>query len=316
MTVDYKKFKGVNNIGSSLLSERLMRSAKMYLDWSFLGIGGFVNVSNPITTINAGNLNKLTPVLEPALPDYKVWQTSKMEWVYETNPNFTTSTPNSAVIKIDGTAYSSSHATYGHYIDYPLGRVVFSSVIPSNKLVTAQYAYRWVSTSIAADTPWFRELQNYSFNVEKSQFTQMSKGEWSILGANRVQMPHIVIQQVPVGSATPWEMGSGNLKMTRNLLFYVFAETDWERDKLIDILSYQQCQTFFMLDIDSIARNSDYPLTYQGSLVAAPKNYSELVDTYRWKPTYIVSHKVSELECPSIYTGIVRWTVEIDGVGQ
>jgi hypothetical protein len=47
-------------------------------------------------------------------------------------------------------------------------------------------------------------------------------------------MPHIVIEQVPVGSGIPWELGSSNLRMTRNLLLYVFAETDWERDKIIE----------------------------------------------------------------------------------
>lgn len=315
MALDYKKFKGVTNIGESLLSERLLRSAKMYLDWSFLGIGGFVNVANPTTTINSGNPNKLVPVSEPAVSDYKAWQTSRTEWVYETNPNFTTTTPNSVVVKVDGTTYASSDPTYGHYIDYPLGRVVFNSIVPITKVVTAQYAYRWVPVSIAADTPWFRELQKYSFNVEKSQFTQISKGEWSILGINRVQMPHIVIEQVPTGTGVAWELGSSNFRATRNLLLRVFAETDWERDKIVDILSYQQFQSFYMLDLDTIARNSDYPLTYRGSLVNTPKTYSELVDTYPWKKAFIISHRISQLECPSIYTGTVRWTVEIDAVG-
>ncbi len=311
---DYLKFKGVTNLATSLLTERLLRSTKMYLDWSFLGIGGFVNVANPSSTINSGNLNKLSPVTDPSLPAGKIWQASKMEWVYETNPNITTAIPNGVSVKVDGTTVVASDPTNGYYIDYPLGRIIFNTALTSSRVVTAQYSYRWIATSIFSDNPWFRELQKKSFNVESAQFMQSSKGEWSILGSNRVQMPHVVIQQVPVGSATGLELGSGNLKMTRNILFHIFAETDWERDKIIDILSYQQSGAYYLLDIDSIARNSDYPLTYKGALVNSPKTYSQLTETYKWKQTYITSAKISELQFPNIYTGIVRWTVEIDGL--
>ena len=75
-------------------------------------------------------------------------------------------------VYIDSTLQATGDATYGHHYNYPLGRVVFDTAIPTTSTVQLEYSYRNVQTYIADQAPWWDELQYNSMRVDDSTFSQ------------------------------------------------------------------------------------------------------------------------------------------------
>ena len=138
-------------------------------------------------------------------------------------------------------------ATYGHHYNYPLGRVVFDSAIPTTSTVQIEHSYRNVQTYIADQAPWWDELQYNSMRVDDVTFDQVSSGNWSILANHRVQMPAVVLEVVPRRRYEPYELGSSTNIITQDMLFHIVAESRWWRNQLVDIISAQKDKTLMLM---------------------------------------------------------------------
>jgi hypothetical protein len=76
-------FNLVSNIGHINPVASLEDNLKSFLDWSFLNIGAFVNITIPDSGISGGAFHQLKPVLDPSLPQNRVWEAPRKDWVYE-----------------------------------------------------------------------------------------------------------------------------------------------------------------------------------------------------------------------------------------
>ena len=318
-------FQHVSQVGNTLLNSELESNLKSFLDWGFLGIGGWFNVEVPTSGAWGGTYDRMRVVNDPAYTLGQVWETPRKDLVWETGVSYPSGLGTIQPIQIsgvfvDGTTaanfYGPGDSTYGHYIDYPLGRIVFDSAIDTTSTVYMNHSYRWVQVYLADKAPWWQELQYRSFRVDSTHVSQTGSGDWSIGGQHRVQLPAVVIEAVPRRHSEGYELGSANLRTYQDVLFHVVAESKWQRNQLVDIFSMQQDKSIYLFNTNKVAEEGVYPLDYRGMLASGnPLMYPNLVATsgYRWKECRFGHTTLSEVESPhpGLHEGIVRTTFEV-----
>jgi hypothetical protein len=319
----YTKLKHVTRVSDTDLLTEIETNLKYYLDWGLLGAGGWIDVEVSQTGIEGGIESTLKYVEDPSYNNGQVFQGFRKDWVWETGVEYDDTGTNPDPISITGIQvgtgiYASGDTNYGWHINYPLGRVIFNSAIPTGSTVKADYSYRWCQTYVADDAPWFRELQYKSFDASETQFIQQDKiGDWSICGHQRVQMPSVIIECVAKGGGEGYELGSNALNRQQDVLLNVIAENRQDRNKLVDYFLNLKDKVIWLFDSDLMVEQTGFPLDYRGMLVGS-KMYPDLVaatgdDGFRWKKCYIVDSNSSEIESwsPNLHEGVVRLSLEV-----
>jgi len=309
-------FQNVTQIGKTLLNSEIEANLKGFMDWAFLGIGGWFDVTIPTSGAYGGTFDSLRVVDDPSYTEGQIWEAARKDWVWETEVPYTGGSPIQITgVSVDGTFYGTGDATYAHHYNYPLGRVVFDSPISSTSTVKLEYSYRNVQVYIADQAPWWDELQYNSMRVDDTTFGQVGSGNWSILANNRVQMPAVVIEAVPRRTYQPYELGSSNNFIKQDVLFHVVSESRWWRNQLVDIISLQKDKTLMLYDSNKLADSGAYPLDFRGMVVAPENNYSGLVNTtgYQFTSARITDMGVSEMESYNsmLHEGTVRASFEV-----
>ena len=309
-------FQTVTHVGNTLLNSELESNIKSFLDWGFLGIGGWFDVTIPTSGAWGGTFDQLRVVDDPSYTLGQVWETPRKDWVWETGVAYTGSNPiNISGVYVNSSLKGTGDATYTHHYNYPLGRVVFDTPVSTTSTVQIEHSYRNVQTYIADQAPWWDELQYNSMRVDDSTFSQISSGNWSILANHRVQMPAVVIETVPRRTFQPYELGGTSNFVTQDVLFHIVAENRWWRNQIIDILSIQKDKTLMLYDSDKLATSEAFPLDYRGMVVDASKNYSGIVNNtdYQYTTARITDVAVTEMESYNsrLYEGTVRASFEV-----
>lgn len=318
---DYTLLKGITSIGDSLLMTELERNVKAFLDWGLLNsAGAWTDVLIPSSGIDGGNFHTLRPVFDPQFQDGQVWETIRSDWVWETGVNYGPSGDdpvNITGVYVNGTFKGSGDITYGHYYDYPLGRVIFDTPISTGTTVTMNYSFREVQVDIADESEIWKTLQYGSLNSNGSQWTSKDdRGEWSVLADSRQQLPCIIIEAVPRRFQRPWEMGNGSLLVSQDILCHVVSQDRWYRNQLIDLLCLQDDKTIRIFNSDEVTASGVQPLDYRGMKRPEAVTYPTLVNDrgkgYYWKDIRFTNVNCSEAitNDPNLHMGTVRMTVE------
>ncbi len=317
---DYTLLKGITSIGKSLLMTNLEKNAKAFLDWGLLNsAGAWTDVRIPQSGIHGGNFHILRPVNDPSYEDGQVWETVRSDWVWETGVNYSTGLNpiNISGVYVDNVYKTSGDSTYGHYYDYPLGRVIFDTPVSSGSVVSMEYSYRDVQVTTADASHVWKEIQYGSARPDDSHWTDHNdRGEWSRNGVQRQQLPAIVIEAVPRRVHRGWELGNGSLMVQQDLLFHVVSQDRWYRNQLIDLLCFQDDKQIYMFDSDEVTQSGVNPLDYRGMRRPEAVMYPTLVDKrgdgYRWREARFTNVTCSEATTndPNLHIGTVRITVE------
>ena len=349
MAESHARLNKINNVGDTSITPLMRDNLVEFFDWGILDAGGFFNVSIPTAGFYGGNKHKLKIVDDPNYNYGQVWEGFRSNWVWQSG---LTSTDQPLVVQklledseypkgkrspgvsgvFIGTAFqpASGVGTYAYHIDYPQGRVVFDSAIPSGSDVQAEFSYKWVNV-IPANNEFFREVQYRSQRAD-GDFTLAGSGDWSQIGETRLQLPAIAVEPTVRRDHAPFALGTSESYVSSDVLFHVLAEDDFTRDKLVDMVSLQGDKSIFMFDSDRIGRKDDFPLDNRGMVSASGQRYPELVAAsglggfpgagkgYRVDGT--VQGKVTVLRLadaritttstlhPSLYHGVVRITTE------
>jgi hypothetical protein len=320
MSNDHLKLKAVTDINQSHLMNDLEQNLKFFLQWGLLQAAAWSDVSIPKSTgFYGGNYYTLAHVADPNYTDGQIWETPRLDLVYESGVNYDGSINPIAIsgVYIDGTFYGPDHATYGHYVDYPRGRVVFNNAISTDATVTMEYSYRDIQVELADNSIVWKQIQKDSFRVDSGQLGNSEEGEWTAkLSDTRQQLPAIIIEVVPQGYTTPYEIGNGSLERHQDVLFHVIAEDRYWRNQLCDILIFQQDKTIYMFNTNEVAESGAFPLDYRGTIVNGGLCYPDLVKErrnggYRWRKLTFERVTLSEVENinPNLYRGTVRATM-------
>jgi len=310
----YTTFKGISNYSDVQLMSELENNLKYWLDWSLLSIGGWSDVTiSGFTGVYPGNPSKLNFVHDNSYTDGQVWQTSRKDLVWESGVGYLNSEP----INITGVSISGSmkplNGSPSGYINYPLGRVVFSTPIATGSPVKLDYSYRTVQVYKADDAPWWRAIQFDTLN--NPQFTQDKiTGEWSIGAHHRIQLPAIILETVPRAQSRGYELGNGSLVVEQDIIFHILADNRQDRNNLTSILFLQNDKTIYLFNSNQVASGKLFPLDYRGSKINHI-NYPDLVSETgcRYKICRLNNTVISEVESmyPNLYESTVRTTAEV-----
>jgi hypothetical protein len=305
-------FKGIDNISQDLLLNILEANFKMYLDWSFLKIGAWLDAEKPKQTIYGGNKHyELIPVEDMSYNDGQVWQGIRKDWVWENDITYNSTSPLSiSSVLVNGTSVSKS----GNFIvNYPSGKIIFNSPISTSSTVELNYSYRFVQVHRSSESPWFNLIQYSSFNTQNQDIQQIDSGEWAIGSHHRVQLPCVIIESIPQSRSRPYEIGNSLMWLEQDIVFYVLAENKNDRNKLLDIIRLQQDATLQLFDTNLVAQNDVFPLDYNGDKKNSPLMYPNLIDQYSWRKCFIKNVNLIELDSPHVnfHQGAARATLEI-----
>ena len=309
-------FQHVSQVGNTLLNSELESNLKSFIDWGMLGIGGWFNVSLSTYGGWGGTFDRMRPVDDPSYTLGQVWETPRKDWVWESETPYVGGDPISiSGVWIDSSLKGTGDATYGHHYNYPLGRVVFDSAIPTSSTVQIEHSYRNVQVYIADQAPWWDELQYNSMRVDDTTFDQIGSGNWNILANHRVQMPAVVIEAVPKRTFQPYELGAKSNFVTQDVVFHILAESRWWRNQLVDIISIQKDKTLMLYDSDKIADYNAFPLDYRGSVVNSANHYSGIINNtaYQYTSARITNMSITEMDSYNnrLYEGTVRASFEL-----
>lgn len=347
MAYNYTKFDKVDNIGDSTVGVLLRDNLISFFDWAFVDSGGFYNVDAPGSGIYGDYRHNLRLVDDPNYSSGQVWEGFRSNWVWQsgltceqqpntmTNLRDATDYPNSrrlpgvSGVFVNGAFQPTSGVgTYKHHIDYPRGRVVFDSAINTTDTVTAEFSYKAFNV-VPADSTFFREVQ-YRIDQGGEDFTLTGSGDYTQLAETRLQLPAVAVEVLTRRDLKPYALG-GQHYINTQALFHVLAEDDYTKDKLLDIISFQDEKTLYMFDSDRIGRSGVFPLDYRGSTRNTDKDgnvvnslrYPELVQPsgdggYRYEG--VVGGKMVLKDAivqesgdisPNLYHGVVRTTIEV-----
>ena len=312
----YTKFNKVSHIGNTLLSSEIENNMKWFLDWAFLGIGGWSNVTMPTSGAFGGTFDTLRLVNDPSYSNGQVWEGARKDWVWETGSSYEGHDPiQISGVYVNGVLKGTGDATYAHHYNYPLGRVVFDNPISTTDTVKVEYSYRNVQVYVADEAPWWDELQYNSLRVDDTYYSSTGSGSWGILANHRVQMPAIVLETVPRRRFKPYQLGDTSQFVQQDIVFHIVGENRWWRNQLVDILSYQIDSQLWLFKTDTLIGSGAYPLDYRGMKVSSPLNYDDVVNTpqYRYLLARMTNMSITEMESydARLHEGTVRATLEV-----
>lgn len=311
MSADYFRLKMPNStlIGDLQLTGHLQDNLCTFLDWSLLGLGNFYSAYLGTNMPYGGNPATLRLSEDPRYTQGCVWEGFRQNWVWENNPDSPVQPINISGIYVNGN-FMPTGTNYN--ISYPQGRVIFNNAIPTNSVVQVEHSYRYYNI-YPANVQWFRNIMQGSLRLDDLQFSQYGSGIWSILPESRVQLPAVVIESLPDRQSYGKGLGGGQF-LTQQVLFHVFGQTPDSRNNMLDILTYQSEKRFFMYDKNACARSGVYPLNQYGYLVNQSYNFPYLVNNFLYTAAIIygTSATPSDSDSQNIFTGSVRWTMELD----
>lgn len=308
--------KGLNGFGDATITTHVVENLISFFDYGLVEKSGFVNVEIPTTGYYDGLDHKLTPVTDPRYSDGQVWEGFRSNWVWESGVGALTASdsayPGVSGVYINEAFYeTSTSGEYSHYINHPLGRVIFDSPINTNTKVECEYSYKYVNVTRVDGLEWFKQIQQNSERSDNTNFVNNS-GEWGVLGDNRLQLPAIGIELVNSRRMIGYQLGGGQTIFT-DFLFHCVAEDSYTRDHLMDIVSLQNDKVLSAYDLNNISSNNAFPLDYRGVPVSGALRYPDLISTYPGNNIRLVEASIDSVYSltPNVHVGTVRFKTEV-----
>jgi hypothetical protein len=307
------QFQHVSSIGSKNRVASLEDNIKSFLDWSFLNIGGFINVSIPTSGIDTSNtFSSFKPVTTTSVTPNRVWEATRKDWVYESGISSKTSSPSYfSGVYLNNTFLPAptGSGAYGYSVNYPLGRLTFNFNLAPSSTVKAAYSHRYIQVYKASDAIWWKELQKDTYNPDNFKSTN----DYLLLSNHRVQLPAIVVELIPRTVQIPYQLGSADNIIIQDVFLHIYSENANQRNIIADALIHQKDKTLRLYDISEVIKNNKYSLNKFGNINPSGYNYPQLVELFSNYWCTIKDSDIVELNSlsSSLHNGIVRWSIEI-----
>ncbi len=259
--------RGSPDVGRALESDQIETNVISFLQWGLLA---FLATGSALVY-----QSRLRLVDDPNYTRGQVWEGFRKDWVWESGVEHT-----EQPIRVSGAYVNGSFRPLasGVSVDYPNGRIVFTSAIAATSTVTANFTYRLYQVH-PGDHEAFRQLQSRSFRVDDGHFLQSGSGAWNVLAQNRVQMPAVFVQAIPNGSRKPKQIGGGDILM-QDVVCHVVTEEPFHRGWMHDVLVGQKEKRISGFDKNLMLDADAFPLDFNGSPTGSGRMYPDLI-----KPT-------------------------------
>ena len=274
----YDNFRAISNIQDSQISEQLNMNLINFFDWGFINKGAYFNVTLPTSGEFGGDYSRLRLVDEPNYTLGQVWEGYRKDWVWQSGISQGTPPIQVSGVYVDSTFQPSSGVgTYAHHVNYPLGRIVFDTAIPTGSVVQAEFSPKWIQISNLREVPLLKEVQYNADRIDFSQFLQVSSGDWSALSQTRMQLPTIAIEINANRTYEPIALGTSAQYAMTDVTFHILGQDDWSTSKIADIVSYQNDKKIYLFDVDKLADEDVKLLNVNGSITSGTLTYPDLV---------------------------------------
>lgn len=308
--------KGFTIFGDATITTHVRENLISFLDDGLVEKSGFINVEIPTTGYYNGLEHRLTPVEDPRYENGQVWEGFRSNWVWESGRGALTNNNNSypgvSGVYIDSIFYpTSTTGEYSHYINHPLGRVIFDSALNLDSTVECSYSYKYVNVTRVDGLEWFKQIQQNSERADSQNFISNS-GEWGILGDNRFQLPAIGVELVNSRKMVGYQLGGGQTIFT-DFLFHCVAEDTYTRDHLMDIVTLQNDKVVRAYNLNEISSNNVFPLDYRGVPISGALTYQDLVMQYEGNHIRLLDTSIDSVYSltPNIHIGTVKMRTEV-----
>lgn len=316
----YEQFKGVTDWRRDDLNDNVQYGVVEWIKWSMLQVGGFENVlASQSSGLYGGHPALLHSATDPRFTSGQVWESIRSDWVWETGIYYDVQPRACSGVYVDGTFYptASTVGTYEHYVDFPRGRVVFTNPISTSANVRCDYSFR-IPTVGLSKFPWMQELLYGSLDVQRSDWNVAGAGSHSQLAEARRQMPTIGLELSQRHGYRPYQLGGGQF-VYQDILLYVLAESQDERDKLLNILTQQNDKVLVLPDRALMKANAQFPvdIDVKGRPVSNPMQYPSIIAAtgdggFYWTKCMLRSAQSQVIQTTNdwLYRGVVRFTCE------
>lgn len=288
---DTTSFKGVTSWKKDTHTNNLLWGTIDFFRWGMLEIGAYQNVETPSSSgVYGGDRFKLVLHDDPSYTLGSTWRGFRPDWVWESGVSFSPAPIVASGVTVDNTFYltDTTTGTFAHYIDFPRGRVVFDSPIPTGSIVQADFSLRVVSV-VPAEEKAVQELFYDTHRVDRDEFnTAQTAGKWNTLPELTQTLPLIAFE-IANSSFRPLELG-GHSYIDTDFLTYVFSDNPDDRNQLVDIIKYQNEKAFWLYSRNDIKSSPNYPISldFRGAPVASPMIYPQIVGDpseggFRWR---------------------------------
>jgi len=312
------KFNGITSIQKDNLSNNLLLGVQDFFSWGLLNIGAFQNITRSPAASgsfpNTHNRYRLRNSDDPSYDAGQVWEGFRNDWVWESGLSYQDTKPiQVSGVWIDNYFYEQNDTTYSHFVDYPNGRIVFDYGVPTSKRVEANFTHRTVGVSLASEK-YIQELMFDSFDIEDvDSYLIATSGSRNQLGERRLQLPVIALEMVQSQKRKPYQLGGGSIAYN-DILFHVFADNEFEKNNIRDVILNQNEKVFYLIDRAMMKEDKKYPLQLNslGGPVKNAKMYTDLITAsgeggYRWKQARIESATCTDM--PPVNSWLHRSTI-------
>lgn len=317
----YQPLKGFSTVFDATLNNEIQDGLVEYFDWALLEKGNYFNISLNELGPDGQDMSRLTLSQDERYTTGRVWEGFRKNWIWQSGINYSptpkvgtnNAKPGISGVYINNVFYpSTTSGTYAHYVDYPNGKIIFNSPIPTGSKVQAEFSYKWINVVYSNSVPWLTEIQNFTVTPD-STFLQKERGTYNLPPEARLQLPAIAIEIVPTRTFRGYQLGGGQWVYT-DVIFHCLAEDEHTRNKLVDIVSLQNDKNIQIFDTNSINSSGQFPIDYRGTPVSGALRYPDLVEKYNGGLLRLTNTSVSNMQSfgSYIFGGIVR--VKTEGI--
>lgn len=268
--MSFKNFRGYNSIGDYDSPTTLKTSIIAFLNWSFLELGAFANITIPLSGAYGGREDILRPVRDDNYTDGRVWQSVHDNWVWESGLTSSYSPINISGIFIDDVFKPTSGGDF--FIDYPNGRIIFDIAQTLTSEVKLEYSFKWVNIYDSDSVDFLDEINN-QYRVDSAGFQLLGSGDYARLGD--IKLPAIVVEYAHNTNYEAYAYGMGTREIADVICNVLGSPRDVNR--ISNIISRQDHKTIFALDLAAMRSSGQFPLNYNGSIASGAMSYPDLV---------------------------------------
>lgn len=254
----------------------------LWLNDLLLRDGFFTTISVGETDVYNRDMSRLFYVEDESFQTGSVWQSYFKNWVHESGIVPTDSGIAPPIlpsgIVLNGTFFPQSSGSpgysgvYAHNFDFPNGRVLFSSPIPTGSTVSVAFSHKHVSVEFA-DT---QEAESRDLIVETAFKDNPSQTGVIVLPPkNSVILPAIFISMTS-RTNNAYELGSASNVAELRGAFSIWSRDSYTKDGVEDLIEQQEHTVLLGIDFNTAPQ----PLTYLGDKNGSFTSYDVLTDEW------------------------------------
>lgn len=274
-------------VTDSLVSDQLETNLIYWLNYELLGTCAYYNISASTSGAYGGLASKLRLSDDPNFSSGRVWESFRKQWVWQSGVQCSFGQP----VQISGVYVNnvfrptSGTDAYSFKVDYPNGRIIFTSGISTSSTVKAEYSCNHYQV-YNSDSPWWYDVQRNSFRVDDASFLITASGFWSRPPESRIQLPAVIVKATANMNKMPRQLGNLACYHEQDVKFFIIAETNRDLKWMVDTITNQSEATHECFDVNRMVASGVHPLSSDGSINNIGLNYPDLVSRYSWNRTW------------------------------